>query len=235
MLAILSNTAPKPLSLALISRGYQVLSLPSHPHLPTHLSSHPDLLLFFAEDAILTAKSYQKIAAYELETISKAAQKPIYTIDMELGDRYPDDVPLNAVRIGKMLIANPKAVAPEILSGVHTLCAVKQGYTKCSILPIGKNALITADRGIASASRSAGADVLQIASAGILLPGYNTGFIGGAGSFAPYHDSREILFCGALELHPQGECIAQFCRERNKEPISLTQDPLTDVGTLFLI
>ncbi len=235
MLAILSHMAPRKLEKALTARGYRILSLPPHPALPPHLSSHPDLLLYFAEDAILTPKSYQSIAARELETISRHAKQPILFMDVSLGESYPLDVPLNAVTLGQVLIANPKTAATAILLRHKRLCAVKQGYTKCAILPVGEDALITADAGIAGEARKLGLAVLEIEPGHILLPGYDTGFIGGASSYAPYQNTEELLFCGMLEYHPQGNEIAEFCRTHGKEPISLSSEPLSDIGTLFLI
>ncbi len=235
MLAILSQTASTEIREALTARGDQILCLPPHPALPRPLTSHPDLLLYFAKDAILLPKSYQSIAARELEIISKHAQRPLLPIDVSLGESYPLDVPLNAVRMKKTLIANPKTAADDILLPADEICRVKQGYTKCAILPVGENALITADAGIAKAARSAGMDVLLITPGAITLPGYDTGFIGGAASYAPYQNTKVILFCGLPDCHPQGERIKAFCRTHGKEPISLSSDPLFDIGTLFLI
>jgi hypothetical protein len=56
---------------------------------------------------------------------------------------------------------------------------VKQGYTKCSVLPVSNNAFITDDISIYNQCVSFGIDVLYVGKGDVSLPGYNYGFIGG--------------------------------------------------------
>ena len=88
---------------------------------------------------------------------------------------------------------------------------------------------------IAEAAKACGTEVLQIALGHVTLPGYDTGFIGGAASFAPYHSTDEILFCGSLDLHPDGDAIRAFCHRHGLRAVSLSPDRLYDLGTVFLI
>ena len=98
-----------------------------------------------------------------------------------------------------------------------------------------KNALITADSSIATAAGRFGIEVLQIAQGAIRLVGYDYGFIGGCASFSPYKTTDTIFFCGDVSLHPNAESIRDFCIRHGYRTHSLGKDPLTDVGTLFLI
>jgi hypothetical protein len=222
---------------SLLANGHEVLRLPSCKTLPVPVAAHADLLLYFVPDAILCTKDYFEIAENELKTISQAVQKPLRFIDGMLGDVYPKDVPLNAVSVGDVLFCNPKTVANRIrisLTDEKTVF-VKQGYTKCSILPVGENALITEDDAIAALALENGFDVLRIEKGSVSLPGYDTGFLGGAASFAPYEKIKEIFFCGDLCRHPDFEKIQAFCKKHDREAISLGKFPLLDVGTIFLI
>ena len=55
---------------------------------------------------------------------------------------------------------------------------LKQGYTKCSILPIREKAIITSDKNIAKELLNYDFDVLLLPSGDIILPSLNYGFIG---------------------------------------------------------
>ena len=237
MLALLDHRAPLSAEQSLEAHGYRVLRLPSHPMLPAPVSAHADLLFFFAPSETLSAKSYFGIAKDVLMEIASKTKKPLRLIREELGDFYPKDVPLNAVLVGERLFCNPKTVADRIRISLmdEKTVFVKQGYTKCSILPVGENALITEDGAIASLALEKGFDVLRIEKGSVSLPGYDTGFLGGAASFAPYEKIKEIFFCGDLCRHPDFEKIQAFCKKHDREAISLGKFPLLDVGTIFLI
>jgi hypothetical protein len=73
--------------------------------------------------------------------------------------------------------------------------------------------------------------VLLISEGGIELCGYSHGFIGGAGGVT----LDTAYFCGDIFSHPDGEKIKNFCHKHKKECISLSKEPLFDVGTLFFI
>ena len=235
MLALTNHTFPRDAEKSLFQFGHRTLRLPPHPTLPTPVSSHPDMLLFFAPDAILCTKSYYHIAAKELEEIALAYGAPIRCIEQEYGSSYPADVLLNALPMGKRLICNTKTVADELLTLGMAPCHVNQGYTKCSALPLGEHALITSDASIAAKVKELGINVLQIQSGDIALLGYDYGFVGGCASFAPRGGMDSVLFCGDLTQHPDGERIIAFCKAQGFSPICLSDSPLCDVGTIFMI
>lgn len=76
----------------------------------------------------------------------------VQVLDTPLGDKYPADVPLNAALFGNYAILNPKTVCKNIDFSGRSLIPVRQGYTKCSVVPVAENAIITDDGAIASAA-----------------------------------------------------------------------------------
>ena len=92
MLVVTNHSFPCEAEESLKKFGHRTLRLPPHPNLPKPVASHPDMLLFFAPDAILCTKSYYEIATRELEEISAAYGAPIRLIDKEYGGEYPRDV-----------------------------------------------------------------------------------------------------------------------------------------------
>lgn len=206
---------------ALCTYGHVPLLCPPHPALESAVASHPDMLLFPTDQGILSHADYS-IEGVSLIPIGAAVRSP-----------YPHDVLLNAAVVGEWLVCRPDAVAEEILlyakeKGIRTL-PVRQGYAKCNLCIVSKRAAITEDASIAKALMDKGVDVLQVRPGYVTLPGYDYGFIGGASGC----DGKHVFFNGDLFLHPDGERIAQFCKQHHKEPISLASGALTDVGSLL--
>ena len=235
MLALINHTFPHEAEETLNRLGHRTLRLPPHPNLPEPVASHPDMLLFFAPNAILCTKSYYEIAARELEEIASVYGFPLRLIEKEYGGVYPHDVLLNALPIGNRLFCNTKAVADELLALCLQPFHVNQGYTKCSALPLGKDALITADASIAASARNCGIDVLQICEGHISLSGYGYGFIGGCASFAPRGGVNTVFFCGDVSRHPDYNQINGFFQEHGYSITNLSNNCLCDTGTIFMI
>ena len=236
MLAVVDYRIPSKLSEGLIRQGFDLLTLPSHPSLSVPVSAHPDMLLFFAKDGILTTREYAAVAPRELSILSAHTQKEIVLVDEATAPLYPRDILLNAAVVGDRVFCRSSHTTSKITqSPAYTVCPVRQGYAKCSTVPVGRNALITADHSIAEAARKAATDVLLIEPTHIDIMKYDTGFIGGATSYAPYQDLECIYFCGEWELHPQADQIYEFLKKHCKKPISLAKGSLTDIGTVFLI
>ena len=125
---------------------------------------------------------------------------------------YPQNVRINCLFLGGKLYG-------------------KQGYTRCSSLVIGDNAVITADKSIAKALKADGAEVLSIQPGHIRLEGFEYGFIGGAGFF----DNGTTYFFGNIKKHPDYERIKVFCAEYNsKIEILNREEQLTDIGGVVI-
>ncbi|MBQ8432277.1 MAG: hypothetical protein IJX28_05280 [Clostridia bacterium] len=237
MLAVFDCRMPLEAEKMLQREGHATLRLPPHPNLPAPVASHTDMLLFFSGDSVICTREYYRTAESQIHAILRHCKKTLCLSDMEIAPVYPADILLNAATVGEELFCSPTHTASEILREYppQKLHAVRQGYAKCSVLPVGKRALITQDPSIASAAKAAGIDTLQISANGISLPGYSNGFWGGIASFSPYEEIDRIYFCGNLEQHPEGQAIRSFCLSHGKRPISLGGFPLLDVGTIFMI
>ena len=76
----------------------------------------------------------------------------------KIGRTYPQDAAYNIARVGRAAFHNTKITDPVALDYFveHNIPVVhvKQGYTKCSVVPVCEEAIITADKGIAHAARS---------------------------------------------------------------------------------
>lgn len=220
---------------ALSLHGFYPIRLPSHPSLPTAISSHPDSLIFYHHNTLIAPSEYCEIAPYVFTDIRDRHPniKLIFSAD-ELGGKYPLDCKMNAKIHSGHLFARQKSVSEAIKdysqSLGYSIVNVSQGYPACSSLTFG-SAAITADAGMHKAFLSSGIDSYLVETGGIILPPYEYGFIGGASGV--YKD--KIYFIGDYNAHPSASVIKEAAERHGFTPVSLTDLPLTDLGGLIFL
>lgn len=196
------------------------------------IESHPDIYFFQAGPAsVICAPG---LAKEEILPLVEAGVMAIKGKTNPCGE-YPLTARYNAVRVGDAVFHDTGISDPIILriakeNGLR-MVNVTQGYTRCSVLPVGDSALVTSDAGIAATAESEGFDVLLISSGDIVLPGENYGFIGGTAGVTPQGD---IIFLGDIAMHPAGEDIAAFLKAHDVSWTCLEGLPLYDAGSLFI-
>ena len=232
MYAIIDARAPRGCLDGLRARGFKTILLPSDDRLAAPVSGHADMLLYVG-DRIFCRREYLERAAGELEQVSKLSGLSVELTDEKGRDKYPQDVLFNAVRFGRYLFCRADAVSRSLReyadrTGLE-IVNVRQGYAKCSVCAVNDGAAITADVGLAAALEAKGIEVLRVEPGHVTLPGYDSGFIGGATGV--FGDS--VYFCGSIEKHPNGKEIAAFCEKHGKRAVSLSDEKLYDVGSIF--
>nr|WP_283123981.1 hypothetical protein [Angelakisella massiliensis] len=106
----------------------------------------------------------------------------------------------------------------------------RQGYARCSVCLVSSNSAITSDPTLYGLLTAAGLDVLKLPPGDILLPGYDTGFIGGCcGLIHP----RRMAFTGSLEYYHCGMAVVRFLERYQIEPVFLRKGKLLDVGGII--
>ncbi len=208
--------------------GYNVILTQKINTLYDSVDGHSDMQVFVADDKLISAKEtytyYKNIFGNKVICGSKCLAKA-----------YPEDVLYNAACIGDFIICNKAHIAKEItefaIEAKKTIIDVKQGYSKCSIGIIGKNAIVTADKRIAKKCANAGVDVLEIEAGHIKLEGMNYGFIGGTCGMI---DENVLAFNGELKTHPQGDEIHKFCHRHNVDIVELKSGILEDIGSILI-
>ena len=208
--------------------GYNVILSQKIDVLYDAVDGHSDMQVFVAGDKLISANEtyeyYKDIFGDKVICGSKS-----------LGESYPEDVLYNAACVSNFIVCNKAHIAKEITEFAQeakkTIIDVKQGYSKCSVGIIGKNAIVTADKGIAEKCTDAGIDVLEIEAGHIKLEGMNYGFIGGACGMI---GESVIAFNGELKTHPQGEEIRKFCKKHNTDIVELKRGVLEDIGSILV-
>jgi hypothetical protein len=196
------------------------------------ISCHPDI--YFCQlggDILVHAPSAPK----EILTALKRSGTELMKGLKDPRGVYPDTARYNAARVGRVVFHNLNCSDAVIkgfcmareLEFVH----VQQGYAACSIVPIGDNALITSDGGIAGAAKERGLDVLRVSAGAVSLPGEKYGFLGGASGALP---DGGVVFLGDIRKHPDHAKISGFAKKHGIELYHQEGLPLYDGGRLLI-
>ena len=206
--------------------------------------------IYISERAYPEVTAYLKSAGNRVHTVPADKRLGLYTGDhadlrvIRLGESvifadeddfkpdYPENAAFCALAFGKYFVHRLNITAPALLNEARQrgmeLIDVRQGYARCSALPVDGRSVITADRGIARALRERGADVLEISPGHVLLPGYAEGFFGGCGGRV----GDTVVFNGDLRTHPDCERIVTFIAERGIGVKFFPDLVLRDIGSI---
>lgn len=258
----ISEDASTSLKRYLRDEGHKVIQILNSDIVYPAISSHPDIYMckigerLFVDNAVITdCHTYRPtVSNFEITSetpisdsqIFNSCNKYITFAGSNIGYKYPENIAYNAISIRNIFIHNLKYTAPSLLaaakeSGLH-LIDVKQGYTKCSCVTVGNNAIITYDKGIAAAVNSynmlpistepsTSIDVLLIEKGHVQLSGFEYGFLGGASG----QINDKIFFNGDLNLHPDAKHIKKFIEDHNFHTVSFPDEPLTDIGSIIYL
>lgn len=191
------------------------------------ISGHPDIFLCALNDKTVAAPN---LPAEYRAVLEKNGTGVIYG-SSPVGEKHPAGALYNAAATGVRFIHRLDITDPVLLdiAGGLDMINVKQGYTRCSLLPLGENSFITSDRKIHMVLDSLEADVLYVNPDDIILPGFPNGFFGGACGVV----DKTVFITGSLEFIREGEGVRRFLSDRNYEIIELYKGPLFDGGSLL--
>ncbi len=211
-------------------RGIRVIPVLPDSRLPDPVRSHADMLLHhLGGDRFVCA-------VQEEATRQRLKQEGFSLISMQspLGNRYPQDIRLNALRLGNLLVGKLSALEPALVEesrrrGIRMVdCA--QGYARCACAVLTEHAVATADPSLARILMENGVEVLEICPGFVSLPGYAYGFLGGCcGLIAP----DTLLCAGDLDSHPDGKAIRAFAATHGVEILCTPEPMLTDFGGIL--
>jgi len=193
------------------------------------ISNHPDIF-FCRIDGILHYSPNTPDEVIQL-LISKGIR--VLKGDQPVGQKYPHSALYNAVITENYFIHNRKITDANLVQyiGNRKTINVKQGYCRCSLLPLKNNCFITSDEGIYKKLLSENLDVLYVSPHGIILPGEEYGLWGGTSGIT----NDRIFILGNLDHFPMGGEVRNFLAIRNYEIIELYNGPLYDGGSILII
>ena len=202
------------------------------------ISAHPDIFFFQTKDGLVYAPNAPKRIIKEL----KKRKIKLTEGKKEVGKKYPETVPYNAVGIGDTLIHNLKHTDSMILSLYENHIHVNQGYTRCNLVALNENAFITSMedykttrlqdyKEVAETQRHRDAEfkVLYIDPKQIKLEGHNHGFFPGCCGVW----KNNLIVCGSTKHLKEKEELDKFLEDNYFNLIELYDGELVDVGSVF--
>jgi hypothetical protein len=200
--------------------------------LPDPVKSHPDMQLVIpAEGVIVHAPNLHPKVAERLKDLGYI----LVSGEKTPAGSYPLDIPYNVAVVGDHAFLNTRYSDEVVLQWLKktgkTISHVNQGYAKCSVCILNKEAVITSDLGIYRAALGKNIDVLLIPpQRSISIPGYDYGFIGGSTGLV---SSKKIAFTGDLKTLDSWESILLFLQKYGITPVTLGASAVLDLGSLI--
>jgi hypothetical protein len=193
------------------------------------ISGHPDIFMTEFSDYVVTAPNLPE----KYKNLLKESGVSFKEGHLALTGKYPGTARYNAVATPGYFIHNLSLSDPVLRNGAaqKTGIHVAQGYTRCNLIALGNNRMITSDRGIYKTLAALKTDVLYVNPEGILLPGFANGFIGGTCGWF----QNKIFFLGNLKYLSGGEAVKRFIEDSGYEIVELYNGPLFDGGGIFFL
>lgn len=193
------------------------------------VKSHADMAVTYIGNGIVVVDKNQRELIAELKNYGVCIIPTNETIQGE----YPDDVKLNVALFGDNAIGAFRFSDKALLENIESFIKfeTKQGYAKCSVLPVNDNSIITDDESVYNSTKNT-LDALLVSKGDVVLPRYEYGFIGGASAKI---SKDRVLFFGDLEMHRDCDKIVSFLEKHNNKPIYFKGYPLYDIGGLVLL
>ncbi len=208
--------------------GNEAEIIPSYKNknLPEQVAYHPDLSVCRVGDIYVCEKEAYN---YYKQFIP---EEKILCGSTTLLSNYPFDIAYNVLISEKNAMANFKYTDPvlkEVLVNKgFRLIDINQGYAACSSASFN-GGIITSDPSVISACNRNKIDVLEIEKGGVVLKGFDYGFIGGASGYV----SQKLLFFGDILKHKDYAKVKEFLLKKKIEFDNIENFPLTDVGTII--
>lgn len=198
------------------------------------INGHPDIQLNILKNNSPNKVILQKEISEDFKNILIKNNINFIISKSTLSSKYPKDIILNSLILENYFIHTLKYSDENLLHSqepkIHI--NVRQGYTKCSILPVREKALITSDKGIFESLKDYGFDILLLPSGDILLPSLSYGFIGGVGGMI---SNDKMAFFGELDNYNWGDEVKKFLFKYDVSPIALRRGKLIDRGSLLAL
>ena len=193
------------------------------------ISGHPDVFFCNTPGGLVVAPNLPEMYFHALEKHNISFTKG----NLTSGIRHPSSVHYCAAIDDRYLIHRLEYTDPVILQNCHTLkkIAVKQGYTRCSLVLLKDHHYLTSDAGIHHALIHHGLNGLFVSPDGIILPGFQNGFIGGAMGLL----NDTVFVIGSLDRHSEGGAIRKYLEDLDYCIVELYNGFLFDGGGVLFI
>ncbi len=213
--------------------GIKSIALPSYDRLDAPVSSHADMLICKIDNKIFCYNDYYLNNKGIFSSLENKYE--IVRVEKPCMKKYPEDIALNVLIVGKRLFCNEKHTANEIKEYAkengYKIINVSQGYSACSTLVIDDYHTITADKGMYKVLLNEKIDTLLISNDKITLNGYNCGFVGGSGGIL----NKTAYFFGDITTLDDFDKIMSFLKDNNCNIFCISMTDVYDFGGIKFV
>ncbi|MEE0867100.1 MAG: hypothetical protein UIL37_02215 [Clostridia bacterium] len=208
-----------------------VITPPPIASLPYSMRRHADLGICIISEK--TAVCPPDTCAYYNNVLSRYGYR-IIEGKKSIGSNYPKDCAYNVGIVGKRCFMKKSAcdsiLLEELIKAGMEIVNVNQGYSKCSLCALDENTIITADESIKKAAEGLGMKVFFTSNKGIVLEGFQNGFIGGClGKL----DAKTLLSHGNLSMLEEGNTLLKNLNKNGFEVKSIKEGDVIDIGSVI--
>jgi len=208
-----------------------VIELPPVKSLYKGIRNHVDLHLHIMDQKLFISKEIAPFIQDKLNALSV----PFTIIDEFLGTVYPETIYLNALTTKDFFLHHTTTVAKKLAayaaSSHRKEIQVKQGYVRCTTLPLSETVWVTSDPNIYASCQSENLSLTFIRTGFIKLEGHAYGFIGGTGGVI----HKTLYLNGDPSKHPDFPLIKACCEQLNLRIFFVPRKPLTDIGGILYL
>ena len=214
--------------------GIRVLPLLPYNKLDEPVSSHADMLVCVIDRLVFCYSDYYLENIEIFNEIENRGYK-IIKVNHHCGKKYPSDIGLNVLVIGKKIFCKKEFTAKEILSYAenngYKIINVNQGYSACSTFVINESNAATSDLGMKKSLENEGINVFLVSNDKIILEGYNCGFVGGCGFIL----DKIAYFFGEIETNEEILRLATELKKHCKEITCIRKGDICDYGGVKIL
>lgn len=213
---------------------YELIKVKKHDQVYNEISSHTDIFCTKIDDTVI----------YEKNAISsKINSKYICKYGDNVENSYPKVAAYNVCIIDNYAIHNLAITDKKILeilnSKKYNLINVKQGYSRCSILPLNNKCCITSDKGIYNELIKNNFDVLYIDPSELDIKLFSSdkvyskmsGFIGGCSTVM----GDIVIFFGDLDKFKCKEKLVNYINSKGFKAKDFKNMDVIDYGSCIFL
>lgn len=233
MQVIIDERVDKNIEKYFTNLGYEIVKVKKNSNLYNEISSHTDIFCVKIDDTVISS----------LDIFALIESKYTFLKGDNVGNSYPDCAKYNVCVIDNYAIHNfditDKVVLNVLYEKGYNLINVRQGYSRCSILPLGDKSCITSDKGIYNILIKNDFDVLYLEPNELDIKLFSvsgeystmSGFIGGCS--AVLNDT--VIFFGDLDRFKCKDKLLSFLHNKGFKVKYFKDMDVIDYGSCIFL
>lgn len=226
-IAIIGENMPND-AVKYLENDFHVIVLPCDDTVAPQVASHPDMILAIFDGKIFCHESYYNTNHNLLSKISQLSGLEVVPSSKKRSAAYPEDVAFNVLIMKDTILGRTDSMAEELKK--YNTVSTRQGYAGCTSL-FAAGHVISADPAILKSAGENNIPCVQVSGEGIILEGYDKGFIGGA--CGVFEDT--VYICGSPDACDAGASLKAACEKLGLKLVSLCDGDIYDVGGIKFV